>query len=117
MHRNDGIRTFANMELIVMMLIPFPLGLFVRNRTAAYLAYIAIHGFVFTFQTANLVMEWANGSTEAFGSFPDFDNGNVWAYGIVNLVIYGVGLGLVTLGYRIRTKRNTRRNQVEFAPA
>ena len=112
MRPDDGFRTFGNMELIVMILVPFPLGLLVRNRTAAYLAYIAIHGFVFTFQTANLVMEWANGSTEAFGSFPDFNNGDVWGYGIVNLVIYGVGLGLVTLGYRIRTKRNTRRNSV-----
>ena len=107
----------GHMELIVMILVPLPLGLLVRSRTAAYLAYIAIHSFVFTFQTANLIMEWANGSTEAFGSFPDFNNGDVWGYGIINLVIYGVGLGLVTLGYRIRTKRNARRNSVELAPA
>ena len=105
------------MELIIMVLVPLPLGLLVRNRMAAYIAYIAIHAFVFTFQTANLVMDWANGSTEAFGSFPDYSMGDLWAYGIINLAIYGVGLGLVTLGYRIRTKRNTRRNSVELAPA
>ncbi len=116
MHPCDGIRTFDDMELIVMILVPFPLGLLVRTRTAAYLAYIAIHGFVFTFQTAYLVMEWANGSTDAFGSFPDFTSGDVWAYGIINLVIYGVGLGLVTLGCRIRTKRTTRHDSVELAP-
>jgi hypothetical protein len=104
------------MELIIMVLAPLPLGLFVRSRTAAYLAYIAIHAFVFTFQTAYLMMEWANGSTEAFGPFPDFDNGQVWAYGILNLVIYGVGFGLVTLGCRIRTKRSARGGSVELAP-
>ncbi len=111
------IRTLRDMELIVMILVPLPLGLLVRNRTAAYLTYIAIHAFVFTFQTANLLMEWANGSTEAFGSFPEFNNEDVWGYGIVNLVIYGVGLGLVTLGSRIRTKRNARPNAVELTPA
>jgi predicted Na+-dependent transporter len=108
--------TLGHMELIIMVLVPLPLGLLVRNRTAAYIAYIAIHAFVFTFQTANLVMDWANGSTEAFGSFPDYSMGDFWAYGIINLAIYGVGLGLVTLGYRIRTKRNARRSSVELTP-
>jgi hypothetical protein len=104
------------MELIIMILVPLPLGLLVRNRTAAYLSYIAIHAFVFTFQTAFLIIEWANGSTSAFGPFPDADDGQVWAYGVINLVFYGVGLGLVTLGCRIRAKRNARRNSVELAP-
>ena len=117
MRDETDIPTLEVMELIVMVLVPLPLGLLVRNRTAAYVAYIAIHAFVFTFQTANLLMEWANGSTEAFGSFPDFNNADMWGYGVVNLVIYGIGLGLVTLGYRIRTKRNARRNSVELAPA
>lgn len=105
------------MELIVTILIPLPLGLLIGNRAAAYVAYIAVHAFVFTFQTALLVMEWANGSTEAFGSFPDYNDGDVWAYGIINLVIYAVGLGLVTLGSRIRTNRKTRHNTVDLTPA
>ena len=117
MYPADRFRTFGHMELIIMILLPFPLGLLVRDRTAAYLAYIAIHSFVFTFQTANLMMEWANGSTEAFGSFPDFNNEDVWGYGIVNLVIYGVGLGLVTLAHRIRSRRKARRHDSELAPA
>ncbi len=100
-----------------MILVPFPLGLLVRSLVAVYIAYVAIHAFVFTFQTALLVMEWANGSTEAFGPFPDYDNGDVWAYGIVNLVIYSIGLGLITLGHRIRTNRNTRRKSPDLTPA
>lgn len=99
-----------------MILVPFPLGLLVRNRAAAYLAYVAIQAFVFTFQTAFLVLEWANGSTEAFGSFPDYDNGDVWAYGIINLVIYSLGLGLVTLGQRIHRNRNIRRENLGLTP-
>jgi len=62
-------------------------------------------------------MEWANGSTEAFGPYPDFDSGQLWGYGMINLMIYAVGLGLVTLGSRIRTRRNVRRANVELAPA
>ena len=111
------ILTLDGMELIVMILVPLPLGLLVRNRVAAFLAFIAVHAFVFTFQTAFLVIEWANGSSEAFGSFPDYNNGDVWAYGIINLVIYSVGFGLVTLGHRIRTNRNTRRKSLDLTPA
>ena len=97
--------------------VEFPLGLFVRNRTAAYVAYIAGHAFVFTFQTTNLLMEWTNGSTEAFGTFPNYDEAKLWGYGVVNLVIYGVGFGLVTLGRRVRVKRSTRQGSLELDPA
>lgn len=99
-----------------MILLPLPLGLLVRTRTVAYLAFIAIHAFVFTFQTALLILEWANGSTEAFGSFPEYSTGDVWAYGIINLVIYGLGLGLVTLGQRVRRNRNSRRARMDLTP-
>lgn len=117
MRSTGQFRTFGCMALIMMILLALPLGLFVGNRTAAYIAYIAAHAFVFTFQTANLVMEWANGSTEAFGAFPDYNNDDVWGYGIVNLVIYGVGFGLVTLGHRIRSRRATRQSSLELDPA
>lgn len=93
------------MELIIMMLAPFPIGYFMRNRLAAFVAYIAIHGFVFTFQTLNLVLEWVGGSQEAFGPYPKASSGNVFSYGAVNLIIFGVGLGLVYLGSRLGSRR------------
>ncbi len=100
------------MELIVMILAPFPIGYLLRNRLTAYVVYIAIHAFVFTFQSMNLMMEWARGSQEAFGGpFPDTDSGQVWGYGIVNLLIYLAGLGLVTLGYRLGSKRRATQTQ------
>ena len=110
------ICTVRSMALLITILIPLPLGLLVRNRTSAYLAYVAVHGFVFTFQTAALILEWANGSTEAFGPFPEFENENLWAYGIINLAIYAIGFGLVSLGGRIRSKRSSRRDAVELTP-
>ena len=98
------------MALIVTILVPLPLGFLVRDRIPAFITFIAIHSFVFTFQTANLLLEWANGSTEAFGPFPNFNNGDVWGYGVINLVIFGVGLGLVEGGHRLRTRRGSRKN-------
>ena len=34
------------------------------------LAYLALHAFVFTFQSTALVIEWVGGSTTAFGDYP-----------------------------------------------
>jgi len=95
-------------ELIFMLLAPFPIGFLVRNRVVAFLAYIALHAFVFTFQTLMLIIEWVGGSTEAFGAYPDAATGEVVAYGVVNLVIYAAGLGLVYLGSRIAARRHRR---------
>lgn len=114
MRRIHDFPTVGEMELIIMVLVPFPLGRFVRNRTAAFVGYIAIHAFVFTFQTAGLVLEWANGSTAAFGPFPTFDNVALFGYGLVNLVIYAVGLGLVTLGCRVGSKSGLHRRDAEL---
>jgi hypothetical protein len=100
------------MELIVMILAPLPIGFFVRNRLADYIVYIAIHAFVFTFQSLVLVLEWARGSQEAFGgSFPHYEMSEVWGYGAVNLLIYLVGLGLVTLGYRLGSMRRAKQTE------
>lgn len=96
------------MELIVMLLAPLPIGFLVKNRLAAYVAYIALHAFVFTFQSLQLIIEWAGGSEDAFGPFPKADSGQVWGYGVVNLVIYLVGLGLVTLGHWLGAKRRAK---------
>jgi hypothetical protein len=97
-------------ELIVMILVPFPLGYLVRNRLVAFVAYIAVHAFVFPFQTLNLLLEWVGGSEEAFGRYPDASTSSVLQYGAVNLVIYAAGLGLVYLGHRLGSRRRERRS-------
>lgn len=96
------------MELIVMIVAAFPIGFFIKSRTAAYITYIAVHGFVFTFQSLDLIIEWAGGSKDAFGPYPIADKSQVWSYGLVNLVIFAAGLGLVTFGYRLASGRRTR---------
>ncbi|WP_238010002.1 hypothetical protein KZZ52_34680 [Dactylosporangium sp. AC04546] len=96
------------MELIVMLLVPFPVGLLVRNRPAAFVTYVAVHGFVFTAQTLNLLVEWVGGSTEAFGAYPDASDTELLAYLVVNAVIFAAGLGLVWLGSRLGARRRAR---------
>jgi len=105
------------MEIIVLLLVPLPLGLLVRSRTAGLVAYTALHAFVFTFQTLVLVVGWASGSgRSAFGAFPDADTGEVWAYGLVNLVVYAAGLGLLVAGQRVAARRRARRSPVDLTP-
>ena len=45
------------MELIIMIVTAFPIGFFIKSRTAAYITFIAVHGFAFTFQSADLIIE------------------------------------------------------------
>ena len=98
------------MELIVTVVLAFPLGFLVRDRITAYLAYIAVHAFVFPFQTFQLTREWVGGDTSAFPA----DAGSVpWSYLLVNAVIYAAGLGLVTLGRRVRARRDAKRTPTE----
>ena len=103
------------MALILTVLVAFPLGYAVRHRTAAFVAFVAAHGFLFTFQTLSLILEWVGGDETAFGPFPKGSNGQVLAYGVVNLVIFAAGLGLVHLGGRLRDRRG-RRTAVDLDP-
>ncbi len=94
------------MELILMVLLPFPLGFLVRQRLVAMVAYMAVQAFVFTVQTTSLLLEWAGGSSRAFGGrFPQYEQSEVFAYALVNAVIYAVGIGLVYLGHRVAARR------------
>jgi hypothetical protein len=69
--------------------------------------------FIFTFQTTVLTRERVGGSTHAFPKDPDTIP---WAYGLVNLAIYGLGFALVTLGGIVSTRRQTRtRGAVDLA--
>jgi hypothetical protein len=93
------------MDLILMVLAPFPIGWFIRHRLTAYVVYLAGFNFLFTFQSVKLITEWAGGNKEAFGGFPKASSGEVWSYGVVNLIILSVGLGLLTLGRYLAGRR------------
>lgn len=94
------------MELILTLLLAFPVGWFVPRREVAFMAFIAIQQFAFTFQSTELVREWVGGSHAAFPKSP---NTIPWSYGVVNLMIYGAGFGLVLLGSRLAARRREQK--------
>jgi hypothetical protein len=103
------------MNLVLLIIAPLPLGFFLRSRTAAFITYIAAAQFVFTFQTAGLLLDWGGGDEAAFGGpFPDHDLGQFLGYGAINAIIFVVGLGLVTLGARLGRNRRNKANRVEL---
>lgn len=108
------------MNLFFTVLGALPLGLLVRRRHVALLAYLLVDSFLFTFQTLNVLLTWMSGSTgigggSGFGDAPtgtfpiDYARGEVAAYGVVNLLITAAGIGLVLLGARLRERRTGRR--------
>lgn len=100
------------MEFILLLVLPLPLGFLIKSRLAAYLTYVGVHSFVFTFQTLTLTRAWVGGNTAAFEQNPDTVP---WPYAVVNMVIYGVGLGLVALGHRLAAGRRAKRSAVNLA--
>ena len=106
------------MIAVVAVLIAFPLGVFCKDRKVAFLAFIALFAHIYTFQTANLVMDWVNGSAEAFPQTEDRAlGGNTFSYLAVTSVIYAVGFGLVWAGHRLRSRRSQRKGSVDLASA
>ena len=81
------------MVAIVTVLFAFPLGFFLRNRLAAYVAYIAIFAYSFTFQTLYLLRAWVGDDHTAFSADPDKLPLNYLA---VTGAIYIVGFLLIT---------------------
>ncbi|HST65883.1 MAG TPA: hypothetical protein VLM05_11910 [Mycobacteriales bacterium] len=94
------------MIAIVTVLVAFPLGFVLRNRLAAYVAYVAVFGYAFSFQNVYLLRSWVQDPGE--GAFPrDADRLPV-SYLLVSVAIYAAGFGLVTLGHRLGSRRRAR---------
>ena len=102
------------MIAIVTVLFAFPLGFFVRNRTSAYVAYVAIFGYSFTLQTLYLLRAWVGDNTQAFPADPQ---ALPVGYLAVTAGIYLIGFGLVALGHLLGTKRRNRSTAVDLDPA
>jgi hypothetical protein len=108
------------MNIAFTILVALPLGLLVRSRGTALLAYLIADLFVFTFQTLDVLLNWmagksAIGGANAFGPSPDavpihYSESEVIAYGIVNLAVMLAGIGLVLFGHRIRARRTAPKN-------
>lgn len=101
---------------LILILTAFPIGFFIRSRPTAYITYITAELFLFTFQSMSIVLDWAGGETDALGGpFPDYEMGQFLGYGLINLVIFAIGLGLVTLGARVRSRRRATGDAVDLA--
>ena len=110
------------MNITFTLLAALPLGLLVRSRGTAALAFLIAESFVFTFQTLGVLLTWMAGRTglggaSGFGPSPDawpvpYAESEIIAYGIVNLIIVLAGIGLVLLGHRIRARRAAARHAV-----
>ncbi len=106
------------MNLIYTILVALPLGFFLPSRSTAVLSYLLAGSYLFSFQSTMLVLEWlSHRSRSAFGPFPEdlpaqASMSEVFGYGMVNMVITLVGVGLVLLGARIRSRRATRHDVV-----
>lgn len=97
------------MNIIYTLLLAFALGFFVRQRATAVALYLAGGAFVFTFQSVNLIIEWIGGSESAFGGpHPGYEGSKVFGYGLFNLVITLVGIGLVIVGAKLGARRAER---------
>ncbi len=101
------------------------LGFFVPQRNWALVAYLIADSFVFSFQTLNVLLTWmgANGGlggAKAFGPFPTgfpvtYKQSEVFAYGVVNLVITAVGVGLIFGAHRLAAKRTAMKQRITVA--
>ena len=106
------------MNLIYTVLLALPLGLLVASRSTAILTYLLIGSYLFSFQNTSVLLNWlGHGSDPAFGPYPEAfpakaATGEVIGYGVVNVLITLVGVGLVVLGARLRANRMARRNVV-----
>lgn len=88
--------------IVVAALVALPLGWFLRQRVAAYLAFVAVYAYCFTFQSVYLTTAWVQGNPEA--AFPA-DGGPSLPYLGVTLAVYVVGFALVTVGHALRQCR------------
>lgn len=104
------------MILVATVLFAFPLGLLLRQRVAAYLAYVAVYGYCFSFQGVYLTTAWVRGEPDA--AFPA-DGGPSLSYLLVTLAIYLAGFALMTLGHAVRQRRarGSLAPQASAAPA
>lgn len=96
------------MFILLAAIAAFPLGMLLRSRLSAYVAFGLAFAHLFTFQTAQLVLEATRGSQAAFGDLSDADwdwFGDTIGYLGVTTIIYVVGIGLATAGHAVRVRR------------
>lgn len=118
------------MNVLVTPIAAVLIGLFVRPRAVGVALYLAVEAVLFTFQTLVVLLAWLAGETGfggtadtgAFGPTPtglplSYVEGEIWAYGLVNLVVILIGVGIVLGIGSLRERRRAGRAIGDAAPA
>ena len=93
------------MIAVVTILCAFPLGYFMRSRLVANTAYAIAYLWAFVFQGIYLMLDSLNAG-KTLNDEPAFVADEFpWQYGVVTLLIFVVGFGLVSLGHWVRARR------------
>jgi len=97
------------MIAVVTILTALPLGYFLRSHLAANTAYAIAYLWAFVFQGIYLMLDSIN-SGKTLNDEPAFVADEFpWQYGVVTLLIFIAGFGLVALGHRVGRGRRERR--------
>ena len=95
------------MNIIFTILFAFTIGFFVKQRATAILTYLALDAILFTYQTVNVLHDsWLDQGRV------NVTDSTLAGYGVVNLVIIAIGVGLVVLGTVVSQRRAAKRNTV-----
>ena len=115
------------MNVLVTPIAAVLIGLFVRPRAVGVALYLAVEAVLFTFQTLVVLLAGETGfggtaDTGAFGPTPtglplSYVEGEIWAYGLVNLVVILIGVGIVLGIGSLRERRRAGRAIGNAAPA
>lgn len=106
------------MSLVYTILIAFPLGFFLRERSTALLSYLLAGSYLFSYQNTGVLLDWlGHHSPSAFGPFPngfpaEASRAETTGYGLLNLVITVAGIGLVLLGQWWATRRRAAKKTI-----
>lgn len=109
---------------IIFALVDGPLlGWCMKSTPLAVAIYLAATSLLFTFQSVTVLLAWMGdeggffGLQEegAFGPTPSefpiaYTDGGLYSYGLVNLVITLLGLGIVIVIGRSRARRDAKRS-------
>lgn len=98
------------MIAIVTVAVAFPLGFLLRNRLSAFVGYLALYLYAFTFQTGYLTRAWVQGDDSAFPRQADLGLG----YLAVTAAILAIGCALVVLGHHLGTRRRSRAHSADL---
>lgn len=112
------------MNAVFTLVASLGIGFAVPRRSVAVLVFLVADSFVFTFQSLDVLLNWmaagdgVNGQG-AFGAAPKafplaYQESEVLAYGLVNLVIIAIGIGL-TIGANALSARHAGKRRTMIA--